>query len=610
MPLVHGANKARNRALFARWAPPWGPGLRRYIGQLLSKDRCGTLVLKQRDGRVTVNVGSRALRGCWAALLVVHGHAFAAPARVDAPATADWAHRIEPGDTLIGLQARLLRPGASWRALQQRNRIADPRRLRPGSTLLIPLALLREVPGSVEVLHVHGQVWLERQGQREDLAAAALLRIGDVVVTGAQSSASLRFADGSRTGLGANSRLRIERHVQLGGSGPVDTRLRLDAGNVTTQVPPARPTPRFEIRTPVINLGVRGTEFRTRVDTDRTTAEVLQGRVAIGSQPVQAGYGAVADARGVGPARALPAAPDVSAVPALLDRLPLRLPLPAGAQRYRLQLADAREPLQTLFDGLFDPPWAQGPSDLPDGRYTLRLRVASADGLEGVDASRELQVAARPEPPFLLRPRAGQAISEAEVAFAWARNPEAAHYRLQVAGQAGFEPPLLDLPGLAAPQAQLALPLGAYRWRVVSVRANGQAGPWSDAQGFSRVDPPPPPPTQATQPTSPAAAPANQPPRLDDDALVLRWAASALPGASYQVQVARDAAFEQTMLDERTRSTEQVLARPEAGVYHVRVRVIDADGRPGAFGAAQVIEVPSSTRWQWLWLLPLLLLAL
>ena len=87
---------------------------------------------------------------------------------------------------------------------------------------------------------------------------------------------------------------------------------------------------------------------------------------------------------------------------------------------------------------------------------------------------------------------------------------------------------------------------------------------------------------------------------------MLSWSAAPLPGATHQVQVARDAAFTDIVLDERTSRTELLWARPEPGLYHVRVRTFAVDGRAGAFGSAQWVEVPRSM-W-WLWLLPLLLL--
>ncbi|MBL8347731.1 MAG: FecR domain-containing protein [Rubrivivax sp.] len=521
------------------------------------------------------------------------------------PAAAEeWSYRIERGDTLIGLHERLMRPEASWRQVQRLNRIADPLRLQPGSTLRIPIALLREEAANAEVLHVHGEVWLERAGaERQALAAAAPVHAGDTVVTGAQSSVSLRFADGARTQLGPNGRLLVDRHVRLGASGSVETRVRLDAGGAEAQVPPATPAraaPRFEMRTPVVNLGVRGTEFRGRVDGARTLAEVVQGRVAAGTQTLDAGFGTVATAAGVAPPRPLLAAPDLSALPARIERMPLQLPLPRieGARAIRAQVFDTAEVPRLLLDGLFEQPIAGWADDLPDGRYELRVRASDTDGVEGQTSRRAFTLKARPEPPFLLRPRAGEKITDEQVTLAWARNPQAARYKVQIAPQADFAAPTVQRDDLTATELRVPLALGTHHWRVATVRADGDTGPWSDAQTLERVERPPPPP--------PPSAPASQSSQVAGDGVVVNWAATPLAGASYQVQIARDAAFTQIVLDERTARTEALLAKPDAGIYYVRVRTIGADGRAGGFGAAQEIEVPRSM-W-WLWLLPLLLL--
>ncbi|MBL8287183.1 MAG: FecR domain-containing protein [Rubrivivax sp.] len=554
--------------------------------------------------------GRCARRGAWAvSLLLAAGVAAAQPKpaapAASAPAQEEWSYRVERGDTLIGLHERLLRPEADWRALQRLNRIADPTRLRPGSALRIPVALLREEAASAEVLHAHGEVWFERAGNaRQALTAAALLLAGDTVSTGAQSSVTLRFADGSRTQLGPQGRLVLDRHVRLGASGSVETRLRLQAGPAESQVPPAvapRPAPRFELRTPVVNLGVRGTEFRSRVDGERTLAEVTQGRVAAGSQALEAGFGTVATAAGVAPPRTLLAAPDLAALPERIERMPLsvKLPTSSGAARYRAQVYDTAEVPRLLLEGLFEQPLAAWADDLPDGRYELRVRAADADGIEGHAARRAFTLKARPEPPFLLRPRAGEKTTDEQVTLAWARNPQAARYRLQVAPSADFAAPSIARDDLAETELRVALPLGQHHWRVAAVRADGDQGPWGDPRVVERVAVPPPPP--------PPSAPGSQSSKAGDEGLAVTWAAAPLPGATYQVQIARDEAFTQIVLDERTPRTEALLAKPEAGLHYVRVRTIGADGRAGAFGGAQQVEVPGRSLW-WLWLLPLLLL--
>lgn len=535
---------------------------------------------------------------CCPSLLVLATVALATTAAAQAPAEGTLDHRIEPGDTLIGLHGRLMRPQADWRVVQRLNRIADPRRLRPGSTLRIPLSMLREEPVSAEVLHSHGEVYVERAGApRAALAAAALLRAGDVVTTGAQSSASLRFVDGSRALLGPGGRLRVERLVRRGAAGGVDSQLRLDSGAMETRVQPARPAPRFELRTPVANLGVRGTDFRARLDGERLLAEVLQGRVAVAGTPLDAGFGTVATPGRVAPPRPLPAAPDLAGVPSLVERLPLQFGFVAavGAVRYRAQVFDATGEERLILDGLFDAPRAAWTDSPPDGRYELRVRAADAGGVEGRAATLAFTLKARPEPPFQLKPRAGERLLDADVAFAWSAHPEAARYRLQVAATPDFAAPRIDRSDLTGTAYTGSLPVGTWYWRLATVRASGDAGPWGDAATLERADPPPPPP-----------APPVEPPQASDAGLVMRWAASPLTGARYQVQVARDAAFTQLLVDETTTATEWLLPKPGPGTYHLRVRSVAPDGRAGDFGAAQVAEV-AGARW-WLWLLPLLLL--
>ena len=510
-----------------------------------------------------------------------------------------WEYRIAAGDTLIGLRERYMRPDARWQVVQRLNRIRDPQRLQPGSLLRIPVELLRGVPVAAEAVHAHGEVFVERAGAaRQPLAAAAELREGDLITTGPQSSASVRFVDGSTTLLGPGGRLRIERHARLAPGGPADTRLRLEAGALETRVVPARPAPRFELRTPLVNLGVRGTEFRSRLDGERLLAEVLQGAVAVGTLPLRAGFGAVATATAVAPPQALLAEPGLQGLPTLVQRLPLQFDFPAvaGAARYRVQVFDAQSPGLLLLDGLFDTPRAVWPDDMADGRYELRLRAAAANGIEGRDAMLAFTLKARPEPPFQLKPRAGDKLQPEAVEFAWSRHPQAVRYKLQVSAAPDFGTLLIDRSDITGTEFSAALPPGSYHWRLASVREGGDTGPWGDGTEFIRLPPPPPPPP----------APLPQAPQTTEAGLVLRWGTVPLPGMRYQVQVARDAEFQQLVLDETTAASERLLPKPAPGTYHVRVRTLAPDGRAGSYGQPQVVEVPGG--YGWLWFLPLLLL--
>lgn len=543
--------------------------------------------------------------GARVATLVLALAVGATPSAAQSPAD-DWQYRIVPGDTLIGIHARWMRAETSWRVLQRLNRIADPRRLRPGSLLRIPYSMLRGSAEAAEVVHAHGEVVIERaSGTTETARAAMRLATGDTISTGKRSSASIRFADGSRALVAPEARVTIDRHARLGGSGVVDTRLGIARGGLEARVPLASPPSRFELTTPVVNLGVRGTEFRGRVAGERTFAEVLEGRVGVGDRTLVAGTGVVATSSGVGPTRTLPGMPDLASVPSVISRVPLSIafaPL-AGASAYRVRVVAAADPERTVVDGSFERAMATWDEPVPDGDYRLQVRAIDAEGLEGRVADAPFTLKARPEPPFQLRPRPADRIASSSVSIAWTRQPEAARYRIQVAADPSFADTRVDRADVDSTEIDVALAPGRYAWRVASVRGNGDVGPWSDPAEFEVVLPPPPPPPA---PSATPIAAVGSSAETGDDGLVFRWRAIPIEGVRYQVQIARDAEFLETVVDDTTSATERRLADPQPGAYHVRVRAIGPDGRVGEYGAQQSVDVPA--RRGWLLLFPLILL--
>ncbi len=523
--------------------------------------------------------------------------------QVSASATVEY--RVQPGDTLFAL----LRDGADWQPVARANNIADPKRLQPGSLLRIPAHLLREQPTVAEVVHAYGNVTVIRASTETalPLTSGENLASGDVVRTGAQSSTTLRFVDGARVLVRPDSELKIERLAQSRAG--ASTTLRLERGSADSVVPPAQGASapsRYEMRTPQTNLGVRGTEFRTAAESGTTRLEVLEGKVgARGSDRAQraeslvaAGFGAVSAGTGVAMPRALPAAPQLAGLPERVERMPLRLSWQSAANtRVRAQVMTTEEPPRLVLDGVFDAAPARWREDIPDGRYELRVRAIDADGLEGRDTRAAFVLKARPEPPFIAAPTPGGRTIDASVRLAWTRNAAAARVRLQVADTADFAQPRVDRNDLDATEARIALPLGTHHWRVASILTSGDQGPFSDAQSFTRIEPP--------------AAPPPAEPQTQADGLLLRWPApsSVAPaGTRWQAQVARDAAFTQMVSDQTVAEPQLLLRDPPAGSYFLRVKTIDADGFAGPFGQAQQIEVPTSP-WWWL-VVPALLLLL
>lgn len=529
---------------------------------------------------------------------------FAAAAALAQPAKeradeAMWPYTVQRGDTLIGLSRELLQPGIGWKRVQRLNRVADPYRLMPGSTLRFPLAWLRVEQSTAEVVFATGTARVERTGAPQFApAVGTLLRPSDTLVTGASPSAvTLRLADGSRVMLGADGRMTIAQLALRGRSGVLDTRLQLERGSADSRVAPlAGRAPRYRIDTPAINLGVRGTEFRVHAPSATDTrVEVLEGSVAAGGAAasalrVDAGFGVLARAGAPPqPVRRLLDAPAMPATMPRVERMPMRLPwaeLP-DATAYRAQVLAADTVDHLLLDGRFDAPPARW-ADLPDGRYLLRVRGIDADGLEGRDARIAFVVKARPEPPFASEPKTDANVYGERVVLRWARVPQAARVRLQLARSDNLALPLIDRGDLTDTKLALDLPHDRYFWRLASIAGADDQGPWSDAQRFVLKPVP--------------ASPTLEAPAVDARGVVFRW--RALPDASYHYQVARDAAFTDIVTQGTTREAQALVPEPQPGVYHLRVRTIDADGFEGPYGGAQQVEVPR--HWPW-WLLLLLL---
>lgn len=509
------------------------------------------------------------------------------PAQAAGPedAEAKVQYQTQPGDTLIGIARRHLVDPQAWPQLQRLNRIRDPRRMPIGQPLLIPLSLVKSEAANATLVAARGRV----EGGGQLLAAGQALGEGSEVVTGPDGQVTVRLVDGTVLRLRAAGRLRIDESRRISIGGASRSRARLEQGRVEVEAAPARGgQPGFRIGTPQGVMAVRGTQFRVEADAGLSRNEVLEGAVGVsGSGPetrVVAGFGTVIDASGrvADPVALLPA-PDLSALPALHERPLVRLQMPplAGAQGYRLQIGrDAG------FDSLLVDLRTSGSelriAGLDDGRYPYRVRAVGAQGLEGRDAQGLLVLKARPEPPLPRAPAPRAVIVGDALTFSWAASSEAARYRLQVAraGADGFVSPLHDLRGLdTVSHALQGLAPGAYQWRLASLRADGDQGPFGDALGFEMRAPPP----------VPAAPGLGAPPAVGDHGVRLFW--QGRPGERFDFQMARDAAFTQLVVQRELQGNEIELPLPGDGRFHVRLRARDADGFVGPWSASQHFDV-------------------
>jgi hypothetical protein len=132
------------------------------------------------------------------------------------------------------------------------------------ATALLAVPAFAQDAGEVKVSK--GVVHIERSGLRLAGLPGTRVRQSDVVITGADGSVGITFADASRLSIGPNSRLAIDRFAfdSTTHQGALETTLATGtlagvSGSIVKQTPGA-----MKVRTPAAVLGVRGTEFVVR----------------------------------------------------------------------------------------------------------------------------------------------------------------------------------------------------------------------------------------------------------------------------------------------------------------------------------------------------------
>lgn len=501
-----------------------------------------------------------------------------------------FTHVVTREETLIALSRRLLADPRQWPQLQQHNRIADARRIPVGTVLKIPVRLLATEPVPARVLSASGEV---SGPQGVAVAAGQALPQGARLQAGDGGQATLQLVDGTVLRLRAGSAVQVETSRRLPGSGGALSGVKVEDGQVEVQAQKrsGAGAPGFQISTPQGLLGVRGTEFRVSVDAraETTRNEVLEGQVMTegrdgrAGRSVAAGFGVVVDRSGtVTPPVRLLAPPDVSAWPALQERVLVRFPIrpQPAVVAYRAQVAAAADP---AFERVLQDVRSTGAElrlvDLPDGDYRIRVRAEDAQGLQGRDALHLFTLKARPEPPLPTGPGPKAVVSGARLDLAWTSVDEARSYRLQLARDEAMREPIQDQRTLAGTAWSVdALAPGVYFWRLASERSATDQGPFGPVQRVElRALPAPLPP-----------------PRVGEDSLKLAW--EGLPGQTFEVELARSADFAVLELTRRTEQSALELRLPGTGRYWVRMRARDPDGFVGPYTAPQAFTVPNCLR--------------
>ncbi|CAB3799543.1 FecR domain-containing protein [Pararobbsia alpina] len=395
-------------------------------------------------------------------------------------ATATYVTR--PGDSLYGIAARYLLDPGDWTVLRRMNLVREPRRLRPGITLRLPVALLQRDHLAARVVATSGRVERAfRKGPLMPLNVGATLSEGDRIRTSEGAFVTLEFDDGSHVSVSQNSSIDLGTLRKTALTGTTERVINLRQGKVDSEVMHApKPGDQFQIRSPSVAAGVRGTRFRVNYlrDSKATTVEVLDGTVGVDAlaarqsalQLIPARFGSVThgEARAGEPV-ALLAAPTLvdparlqDAQDVVFDLVPL-----AAASTYRVQIGRDAGMLDVMCELHVAQPRA-ALDELADGTYFVRVSGTDDQGLEGLSQvyafeRRHLGLAASavPEP------------GSHDYQFRWLMSQTGVEtrFRFVLASTPDLHNPIFDKTDLAGRQIVVTdLPRGVYYWTVIAER--------------------------------------------------------------------------------------------------------------------------------------------
>lgn len=514
--------------------------------------------------------------------LALAGGAIGAQPRVDAQ--GDIRYRVVPGDTLTGIGQRLLEPPERWRDVQRLNGIKVPRHLAPGTELRIDPSWMRGEAASLTLGAVGGAATLDGA----PAASGAVGREGSRVETGPDGVVVVQLRDGTTLTIPPASSVRFERLRQYLGTDSIEAQIGIDRGGVETRSAPGRRRG-LQIRTPAATAAVRGTEFRVRARPEDTAVEVLTGTVGAagpgGRAELPAGQGAIATPSGPPRVEALLAAPALGTLPTRI-RTPaavLRFSPVEGAVGYRVRVARDADFTRLVAETSGAEPEVAIVSR-EDGTLHVSARAVSAIGLQGREARGTVEVAARPEPPLPMRPPERGVLFERDVALVWTEPAGVGAYRVQVAADPAFGTPVLDTivttAGASFELPELREGTATWWWRIAS-----RVGPGPDAREGPFSEP------RALEQRPIGGAPGGS---VDDDRLELAW--PALPGHTYELQLAAEPAFAAPLLERRLDAPRATIEGLGPGVYWTRTRSIDPKGVASPFGPPQRFEIKSLLR--------------
>lgn len=404
---------------------------------------------------------------------------------------------VQKGDNLINIGKKYLAYPGKWPIIAKINRIENPDLIYPGQVVLIPMSLLKWSSSDGTVNFIKGNVEVQSGENREwtPLLLNDRLKEGSRIRTGDEGIVEIVFENGdsflqspnSNSGLSAARKMEGKHtlHKWFLGAGRTITKIKSATGRES----------RFEIDTPSSICAVRGTVFRTSVDsTDATRSEVLQGFVDVEGMgqkvKLQEGEGTLVKkgAPPMSPKKLLPP-------PALMNPIPIYKNIPLnfefgkieGAVFYRISFSKDSDFKDILKEQIIKPADPFKLFEIDDGQYFLQSRSIDELGLEGLPSdATPIKVRANPMPPFIESPVDKTVYREKSLTLKWLRVNDAVQYHVQIAEDKEFNRIIETRNNIRELQYETTkLDFKTYYFRISSIAKDDYQGEWSDILSFS-----------------------------------------------------------------------------------------------------------------------------
>ncbi len=502
---------------------------------------------------------------------------------------------VKKGTNLIHLARDYCTSRTAWKEIAQANQLKEPYIIQENSTLLIPLRLLLTEGLSAQVAYVSGSVeLLETSGHRRTLKSGEHIYTGQSVVTGSDGYIQLIFPDKKFTRIEPDSQLTITYLFKLL-DGAVKAELYLEQGRLVHNVKKKlKKSDSFNTRTAVSITGIRGTEFRMKMEDDSTNVvETLRGLVQLKNSDSQQvllkkGEGSrVKQGESIAPPKPLPSSPVPPQLADVYRTLPISIKLPAmqDVKYIRLRVAKDTEGNRSVIEQLAAPDEELLIMSLEDGKYSAFFTAVNHEGFESPAAQPvSLTVRTVPAAPVISSPKNAYTSWDEKLEMRWLRSDQAEKYHTELAKDEHFndiiENLVTDNPAYLTPR----LEQGTYYFRVKAIAADGFNSNYSQHVQFSKV-------------AQPAMGKVEG---STTEGIHLQWPVI-MKNCTYDMQIAKDIHFadiftSEAALTENSFTLDSYVAH---GTYYVRIRATLENGLQSQWAPAQKLYIkPEPLTWK------------